>query len=58
MNKHVGDIIEGNHEKVTHGDKLIRELLNTKKYVLIDSTSKVKGGPFTRYEPNEEDSKS
>ena len=61
MNKHVGDIIEGNHEKVTHGGKLIRELLNTKKYVLINSTNKVKGGPFTRYDPaapNEEDSKS
>ena len=51
MNKHVGDIIEGNHTKITFGGQLIRELLNTKKYVLLNSTNKVRGGPFTRYNP-------
>ena len=51
MNKHVGDIIEGNHTKITFGGQLIRELLNTKKYVLLNSTNKVRGGPFTRFNP-------
>ena len=61
MNKHVGDLINGNHEKVSPGGKLIRELLKTKKYVLINGTNKVKGGPFTRYNPtapNDDDLKS
>ena len=61
MNKHVGDVVKGNHEKVTFGGKLIRELLETKKYVLLNSTNKVKGGPFTRYDPaapNDDNSKS
>ena len=59
MNKHVGEIIKGNHSKVSYGGKLIRELLNTKKYVLLNSTNKVKGGPYTRYNPtNPEDHES
>ena len=52
MNKHVGDIIKDNHSKVSHRGKLIKEVLNTNKYVLVNSTSKVKGGPFTRYNPS------
>ena len=52
MNKHVGNIIKDNHDKISHGGKLIRELLNTKKYVLVNSSNKVKGGPFTRYNPS------
>ena len=51
MNKHVGDVIKGNHTKVTFGGQLIREILKTKKYVLLNSTNKVRGGPFTRYNP-------
>ena len=61
MNKHVGDIVRGNHEKVSYGGKLIKELLNTKKYVLLNNSAKVKGGPFTRYnpaDPQDENSKS
>ena len=55
MNKHVGNIIKDNHTKVSHGGKLLRELLNTKKYILVNSTNKVKGGPFTRYNPSNPD---
>ena len=61
MNKHVGNIVKDNHEKMSHGGKLIRELLNTKKYILVNSTNRVKGGPFTRYSPsnpNDNESKS
>ena len=61
MNKHVGDIIKANHNKVSHGGKMIRDMINTKKYILVNSTNKVKGGPFTRYNPsnpNEDEFKS
>ena len=51
MNKHVGDIIKGNHTKVSYGGKLIKELLNSKKYVLLNSNYKVQGGPYTRFNP-------
>ena len=51
INKHVGDIIEGNHDKVTFGGRLIKKLLETEKYELVNSTKKVVGGPFTRYDP-------
>ena len=53
LNKHVGDIIEGNHSKVTFGGQLIRNLLKTEKYQLVNSSSKVVGGPFTRYDPSD-----
>ena len=51
LNKHVGDIIEGNHAKVTFGGNLIRNMLKTEKYYLVNSSPKVEGGPFTRYDP-------
>ena len=53
QNKHVGDIIDGNHEKVTFGGQLIRNMLKSDKFVLVNSTSKVIGGPFTRYDPSD-----
>ena len=54
FNKHVGTLIEGNHEKVTEGGNLIKDLLENEDYVLLNSlTSKVKGGPFTRLEPSD-----
>ena len=59
MNKHVGDIVNGNHEKVSLGGKLIREILKTKN--MLNSTNKVKGCPLTRYKPaapNDDDLKS
>ena len=51
MNKHVGDIVPGNHKKISYGGSLVKELVNTKKYTLVNSMAKVKGGPFTRYNP-------
>ena len=61
LNKHVGNLIKDNNDKVSFGGKLIKEFLSTKKYVLLNSTSKMKGGPFTRYDPaapNDDASKS
>ena len=51
LNKHVGKVIEGNNEKISFGGNLILELLKSNKYSLVNSTNKVKGGPFTRYNP-------
>ena len=47
-NKHVGNDeygIKGNHDKISRGGKLIRELLATKEYVLVNNTEKAVGGP-------------
>ena len=60
QNKHVGDIVDGNNEKVSFGGKLIREFLKNQKYALLNSLNKVRGGHFTRYNPaapNEKESK-
>ena len=54
-NKHVGDLIDGNHDKVTKGGELIREFLSSGDYVLVNGTSKVIGGPFTRVDPADPD---
>ena len=53
MNKHVGNIIPHNHEKTTHGGKLINELLDEGKCILVNSTDKTIGGPFSRYSPED-----
>ena len=53
LNKYVGDVVEGNHSRVTFGGQLIRDLLSTEKYILVNSTNKVEGGPFTRYDPSD-----
>ena len=51
FNRHVGDIIPGNKDKQSFGGKLIRDLIDTKKYVLVNATTKAVGGPYTRYDP-------
>ena len=58
LNKQVGDIIEGNKKEVSFGGNLIKELLDTKEYILVNATSKVKGGPFTRFDPANPEGKS
>ena len=51
--KHCGQLIPNNHKKETHGGKHIKELIADDKYVLVNSTDKVVGGPFTRYSPDD-----
>ena len=61
MNKHIGDIVEGNHPKVTNGGKLVRQFLESDKYMLVNASKLSEGGPFTRYDPsdkNNDDKKS
>ena len=54
LNKLVGDIVPGNHEKISFGGELERELLKNEDYILVNATELAVGGPFTRYEPNDE----
>ena len=58
LNKQVGDIIEGNTMKMSFGGSLIRDMLDTGSYILVNATSKVVGGPFTRFDPANPDRKS
>ena len=53
MNRLVGNIVKGNHDKVSFSGTLIRELLSSGNYKLLNASDKVENGPFTRYEPNE-----
>ena len=56
FNKHIGNDnlgIKNNHDKISFGGTLIRELIATKKYILASNTDKVLGGPFTRFDPSD-----
>ena len=52
MNRMVGNIVKGNHDKVSFGGSLIRELLTSGNYSLLNARDKVENNPFTRFEPN------
>ena len=58
MNAHVGDIIDGNDPKVSHGGKLLREFVTSGHYTLANSTNTVVNGPFTRVDPGNDDKQS
>ena len=53
FNKHLGSIIKDNNPKVSHGGKMLNDFLSSDKYVLVNSSDKVSGKPFTRYEPSD-----
>ena len=54
LNRHVGDIIEGNDkDRVSFGGQLVRDFIDTGKYILVNASKKVIGGPFTRYDPSD-----
>ena len=47
--------VPGNHEKVSFGGQLVRELLEDEEYVLLNSIPRAEGGPWTwvsRANPN------
>ena len=58
FNRKVGDIIEGNDAKVSFGGSLVRQFLEDGKYVLLNATNKVIGGPWTRVSRSDTQSKS
>ena len=45
LNRHLGSEIPGNSSKVSYGGELVNEFLESGKYVLVNSTEKVKEGP-------------
>ena len=58
LNAHVGDIIPGNKAKISYGGQFLREFLESEQYTLVNATDKTVGGPFTRIDPSNEESKS
>ena len=40
------------HRKVSVGEKLIRNFLKSNNFTLLNASDRVKGGPFTRYNPS------
>ena len=61
LNRKVGTVVPNNHDKVTAAGSLLLDLVNTGKYVIVNSLECVTGGPFTRYDvtdPDNEDKKS
>ena len=55
VNGHVITMIKGNHDKTSPGGKLLVDLLDGGKYVLVNALDITAGGPFTRYDCNEPD---
>ena len=54
LNNDVGYIIEGNDkDRVSFGGQLVRDFIDTGKYILVNASKKVIGGPFTRYDPSD-----
>ena len=54
MNKHIGNLVEGNErDKISFGGQLIKDLIDTGKYILVNATKKAIGGPFTRVDPSD-----
>ena len=53
LNKLVGNIIPGNSPNVSLGGKLLRKLLDTGNWILVNGLGGeiVKGGPYTRQDP-------
>ena len=52
FNKQIGTLVPGNHkDKESFGGSLVRQMIETEKYCLINASKSVTGGPFTRYDP-------
>ena len=54
LNKLVGNNmfgVTGNHSKVSMGGRLVRELIASKEYFLVNNMELARGGPFTRVDP-------
>ena len=52
LNRQIGNLIPGNQKvKESFGGSLVRQMIESEKYCLINATEKTVGGPFTRYDP-------
>ena len=55
FNKHIGSDhlgVAGNHDKITFGGSLVRDLIDNGDLILVNNTEKAEGGPFTRKDPS------
>ena len=57
-NRLIGNIVNANNEKISFYGKLIRNFLKDGEYKLVNSSSKVKGGIWTREDPADKENKS
>ena len=49
-----GGITKGNeNDKVSFGGQLVKDFIDTGRYVLVNATDKCKGGPYTRVDPSD-----
>ena len=56
FNKHIGNDelgVTGNHDKISFGGHLVRDLLSSGEFELVNNSEKARGGPFTRFSPSE-----
>ena len=56
FNKHIGSDhlgVYGNHDKITYGGSLVRDLVNSGDIILVNNTNKCEGGPFTKKDPSD-----
>ena len=50
--------VKGNHPEISYGGELIRELVASGQYLIVNNTDVAIGGPFTRLDPADENKKS
>ena len=61
FNKKVGNDelgVRGNHPEITYGGELVRELIASEEYFIVNNSDVARGGPFTRIDPADENRKS
>ena len=61
FNKQIGSDylgIPGNKPIISYGGQMVRDLLATENYLLVNNSDKVTGGPWTREDPSDRNKKS
>ena len=58
LNHQVGKVVPGNTEKVTPLWELVKQLIDTNKYILLNTTEKFSNWPWTRIDPANSETKS
>ena len=58
FNRHLGSIVPLNSPKVSYGGELVVNFIETKEYILLNSSNKTSGGPWTREDPANNEYKS
>ena len=61
FNKQIGSDnlgISGNKQIISYGGQMVRDLLASDNYILVNNTEKAKGGPWRRGDPSDKNKKS